>query len=278
VSRTRLAARLGGVSPVRAAVLPRRAEPTGPGRIFVGTSGWHYAHWVGPVYPPGTRAADFLAHYAQRFGTVEINSTFYHLPARESLARWRDTVPRDFRFACKASRFITHMKKLAPGGPGLGRFLDAVAALGPKLGPILFQLPPRWELDLDRLARFLRLLPGTRRFAFEFRDPSWLRAETYALLAEHGAALCLYELAGRRTRPRTTADFVYVRLHGPAGAYRGTYPARTLRRWAARCTTWTREGRDVYCYFDNDERGYAARDALRLRGRLEGAGPGPSRG
>lgn len=186
-------------------------------RIHIGTSGWHYEHWVGPFYPEAVPAEDYLSFYAERFAAVEVNNTFYQLPARETLVSWRDGTPGDFLFACKASRYITHMKKLKDPRDSLRRFFEVVEALDPKLGPILFQLPPRWHVDVERLEGFLEALPAGRRYAFEFRDESWFAAEVYDALARHNAAFCIYDLAGRRSPVEVTADFAYVRLHGSYG-------------------------------------------------------------
>ena len=156
-----------------------------------------------------------LAHYIQHFDTVELNNTFYQLPAKTALSNWRDSTPPNFHFAVKGSRFLTHMKKLKGAQDGLSRFLDAVDVLEPKLGPILFQLPPNWDLDADRLADFLALLPGYRRCVFEFRNPTWNTQQTYDLLAQHNAAYCIYDLAGYLSPSCVTSDFAYIRLHGP---------------------------------------------------------------
>jgi uncharacterized protein YecE (DUF72 family) len=232
-----------------------------PGRIWVGTSGWRYDHWIGPFYPNGTAAGAFLLFYSRYFATVEINSTFYGLPKAASLASWLADTPPDFIFACKASRYITHMKKLKDPEAGLTRFFTAIEPLGPKLGPILFQLPPRWRLNISRLEEFLQALPAHHRYAFEFRDESWLTAETFALLRKHGTALCCYDLADHQSPQEITGDFCYVRLHGPAAAYEGSYDNNALLVWAERLLTWSKTGRDCYCYFDNDEAGYAAQNA-----------------
>lgn len=238
-------------------------------QIHIGTSGWHYAHWVGPFYPEGTKPKEFLPYYAEHFSAAEINNTFYQLPAPETLAQWRDMTPEGFVFACKASRYITHMKKLKDPQESIKRFFEVTEKLGKKLGPVLFQLPPRWHVDVARLEAFLDALPGRCRYTFEFRDESWFDAEVYRALARHNAAFCIYDLAGRRSAIEVTADFVYVRLHGPDGAYRGSYDGRTLSGWVRRFLGWRGEGRDVYCFFDNDEKGYAASDALRTLDMLE---------
>ena len=239
------------------------------GRIHIGTSGWHYDHWIGHFYPPDSSSEQFLSFYTRYFRTVEINNTFYHLPAQKSLVDWRDGTPKDFLFACKASRFITHMKKLKDPQQSVPRFFAAIDILGDKLGPVLFQLPPRWHANIERLRMFLRELPKGYRYAFEFRDESWFASDTYDALADHNAAFCIYDLAGRQSPDAVTADFVYIRLHGPDGPYRGQYGGRVLYGWAKRCLRWSNERMDVYCYFDNDEKGYAARDALALQNLVE---------
>jgi uncharacterized protein YecE (DUF72 family) len=237
-------------------------------RIHIGTSGWHYPHWRGFFYPEKLKRSDFLSYYAERFHTVEINNSFYRLPARETLAEWRRTVRPGFVFSLKGSRYITHMKKLKdPRGP-VHEFLERISTLEGSLGPILFQLPPGWRFDGDRLNGFLGALPGGYRYAMEFRDPSWLREEVYEVMSRHGVAFCMYELAGRRSPKRITADFVYVRLHGPEGAYRGQYATQVLAGWAVSFSAWAGKGMEIFCYFDNDEAGYAAQDAARLQQML----------
>ncbi len=205
-----------------------------------------------------------LAHYIQHFDTVELNNTFYKLPAESSLLSWRDSTPPGFHFAVKGSRFLTHMKKLNNAEEGLRRFLDVVTVLDPKLGPILFQLPPNWTLDLDRLGAFLDLLPR-RRCAFEFRNDTWNTAQTYDLLAKHNAGYCIFDLAGYVAPFQVTADFSYIRLHGPGGKYQGSYSDASLEEWAQKIRKWREKLAAVYVYFDNDDSGYAPRDALRLK-------------
>ena len=233
--------------------------------VQVGTSGWHYEHWRGPFYPDDLRAHRFLAYYAHRFPTVEINNSFYRLPSERALTTWRETAPPGFIFAVKASRFITHLKKLKDPERSLAPFLERIALLGEKLGPILFQLPPRWHFDAARLAGFLAALPAGHRYALELRDRSWINEGALDLLSAHGAAFCIYELDGYLSPQEVTADFVYIRLHGPGGPYQGRYDHRTLTAWADAISTWSRQGREVFCYFDNDEAGYAAQDAARLQ-------------
>jgi len=234
------------------------------GLIHIGTSGWHYAHWKGPFYPKNITSPEFLEYYADHFSTVEINNSFYRLPEQESIQSWYDNVPADFVFAVKASRYITHMKKLKDPEQPLSALLGKIGILKEKLGPILFQLPPSWRINAERLKSFVEKLPSNHTYAFEFRNTSWFDASIYKILEEHGAAFCIYHLSGLLSPRRVTANIVYVRLHGPGSAYQGQYDLQALSDWAQAFLTWRREGREVYCYFDNDEAGYAARDALRL--------------
>jgi uncharacterized protein YecE (DUF72 family) len=237
--------------------------------LRIGTSGWHYQHWRENFYPPGEPPS--LVRYAERFDTVEINNSFYRLPSPETFQAWRDKTPPDFLFAVKASRFITHMKKLTDPEGSFGKFFAAVAHLGPKLGPILFQLPPGWRCNALRLEEFLTVIsPRRLRCAFEFRNETWFGPEIEQILARHNAAFCIYDIAQRRSPLPATADFVYVRLHGPeAAAYAGSYSDAALAEWVDRIASWRDQGRDVFCYFDNDQKAYAAADALRLKAMLE---------
>ncbi len=233
--------------------------------IRIGTSGWHYKHWVGPFYPAGMPSAKMLSFYVERFDSVELNNSFYHLPKKSSLENWRDSTPEGFRFAVKGSRFITHMKKLKDPEQALKRFFDCAEILEPKLGPILFQLPPNWELDAERFETFLNALPDHHRYAFEFRNASWSVPQIYDLLGRHRAAYCIFDLAGTQSPMEVTTDFAYIRLHGPGGKYQGSYSDPALSKWAERITKWKSELNSVYVYFDNDDSGYAAHDALRLK-------------
>jgi len=234
-------------------------------KIHIGTSGWHYKHWMGNFYPPEVKSKGFTDYYIRFFRTVEINNSFYKLPSFETFANWRAAVPDDFIFAVKASRYITHMKKLKEPQEGLSRLFNNINALEEKLGPILFQLPPMWKLNLERLRDLLRLLPPYYRYTFEFRHHSWYTPEVLELLRQHNAAFCVYELEYHQSPLEVTADFAYVRLHGPEGKYAGSYSESTLQWWANQCRAWQQASLDVYVYFDNDQLGYAAFNALRLQ-------------
>lgn len=236
--------------------------------LHIGTSGWSYAHWKGPFYPPDIQGEAMLGFYCRHFQSVEINNSFYHLPHIATLEHWRDNTPAGFVFSVKASRYITHMKKLNDPEESLSALLERIKSLGDKLGPILFQLPPNWRYNHERLSGFLSSLSRDFLYAFEFRDQSWLNEKCYDLLTRHNVAFCIYELDGFLSPREVTTDFVYVRLHGPGGPYQGNYDSRTLAGWAGAFSTWSAQGRSIYCYFDNDEKGYAADNAKALQSML----------
>jgi uncharacterized protein YecE (DUF72 family) len=250
-----------------------RARSKSEAEVRIGTSGWHYKHWLGNFYPEKLSFPKMLKYYCEHFDTVEINNSFYMLPQTATLEGWRDATPRNFKFAIKASRFLTHNLKLKNPENALKNFLPRAEALGEKLGPILFQLPPKWRVNRERLQQFLEALPKYHRYTFEFREPSWINSEVCDLLRKHNAAFCIYELAGFQSPLEVTADFVYVRLHGPGDKYQGSYDQRTLLTWARRIDTWAGRGLDVFVYFDNDQAGYAAHDALTLKRLLGSAQP-----
>ncbi len=235
---------------------------------YIGTSGWQYEHWKGAFYPKEITQQEMLASYATRFQAVEVNNSFYRLPKIETLEHWNETVPPGFLFAVKASRYLTHMKKLKNVEDSVNRFFERVDILSDRLAPVLFQLPPNWHCNPERLADFLSMLPQGHRYVFEFRDESWFDDRIYHLLEEAGAAFCIYDLAGHLSPKQLTAEFVYVRLHGPGAAYQGSYQTEELCGWAGALSSWTRQGKDVFCFFDNDQKGYAAENALKLKEML----------
>jgi uncharacterized protein YecE (DUF72 family) len=233
--------------------------------VRIGTSGWHYKHWIGKFYPAGLPASQMFDYYQRFFDTVELNNSFYRLPTPEAFAAWRDAAPSKFLFAVKGSRFLTHNKKLKEPEQALQNLLPRAEVLGRKLGPILFQLPPKWGVNVERLETFLQVLPPQHRYAFEFREPSWHTERVYEILRKYNAAYCIYELAGFQSPILLTANFSYVRLHGPGAKYQGSYTAEALTRWAAQLVAWSPKLRNVYVYFDNDDSGYAVYNALELR-------------
>jgi uncharacterized protein YecE (DUF72 family) len=236
------------------------------GDLRIGTSGWNYDGWKGTFYPEKISGGKMLATYAGTFKTVEVNGTFYKLPEPDTVRQWTETVPADFLFSVKASRYITHMKKLKDPEEGLRNLFRVLEPFGRKLGAVLVQCPPNWRVNLDRLEHFLKSLSSDYRYTFEFRDHSWLCEGVYTLLEKHHAALCIYDYEQYQSPERVTTDFVYLRLHGPeAQAYKGSYRDEVLREHARRCREWNRQGLTVYCYFDNDEKAHAPDDARRLR-------------
>jgi uncharacterized protein YecE (DUF72 family) len=246
---------------------PRRAahKAAATAKVFIGTSGWTYDGWRGPFYPRDVPKTRWLAWYATRFATAEINGSFYRTPSLETVRGWRHQTPSGFVLAWKASKFITHWKRLSPkSANSIALMVARLEALGPKAGPVLFQLPPHFTADRDRLAAFLPLLPAAYRYAFEFRDGSWYNDAIFDLLHAHGCALCLSDHHEAPAPWEVTARHVYVRGHGPTGEYRDNYPDKTLRRWADAIAAWTRQRRTVYVYFDNDQKSAAPADARRL--------------
>ncbi|WP_448639039.1 DUF72 domain-containing protein [Geodermatophilus sp. URMC 63] len=235
--------------------------------VHVGTSGWSYDHWDGILYPPGTPPRDRLAHYVRRFGTVELNASFYRWPRTATFAGWRDRLPEGFRLSVKAPRGLTHAKRLYAPEAWVERMTAAWHELDGKRAVLLVQLHPAAARDDARLEYFLSLLPDWVQVAVEFRHPSWHVEEVFALLERHGAAYCVMSGAGLPCVLRATAPFVYVRLHGPddASLYAGSYPDADLRWWADRIAEWARDGRDVHAYFNNDGHGHAVRNAETLR-------------
>lgn len=245
-------------------------------RIRIGCSGWAYKHWRGLFYPDGVPQRCWFDFYAGHFDTVEINNSFYRLPPAETFASWRDQAPPGFCYAVKANRFLTQAKKLKDCGEPLDRMMAAVRALGDRLGPILYQLPPRFGINLERLESFLRLLPRDAVNVFEFREKSWLTDETLALLDRHGASFCAHDMAGSATERRAVGPVAYVRFHGAGGKYWGRYSDEALRGWADWMAGEARSGRPVWAYFNNDIGGHAIHDARTLKAMVAQMSPLPS--
>ena len=234
-------------------------------RVLIGTSGWHYDSWRGPFFPKGLPPREQLAYYAGRFSTTELNGVFYRTPSRAAVSGWKRQTGSDFVFAWKASRFITHWKRLSENSVNSLELLEErLSLLGRKAGPVLFQLPPNFPANPQRLAAFLKLLPKRRRYSFEFRHPSWYAPPILRMLSERNISLCISDHHDAPAPWKRTADFVYIRGHGPGGRYRGRYSRTTLVRWARRIRSWKRQGCDVYVYFDNDQKSAAPADAAEL--------------
>lgn len=236
-----------------------------PARVRIGCSGWIYRHWRGLFYPETLPVKRWFAHYAESFDTVEINNSFYRLPKPETFDAWREQAPPGFCYAVKANRFLTQAKKLKDCEEPLERMMASFRHLGDRLGPILYQLPPRFKLNLDRLESFLRLVPGATTAVFEFREPSWYSDEVMALLDRHGAGICVHDMPGSVSPRIATGPVAYVRFHGAESKYWGRYPDDRLRDWADWIAAEARGGRPVWAYFNNDPEAQAIDDALTLR-------------
>lgn len=228
----------------------------------IGTSGYQYDHWRGVLYDRQLPKRKWFSRYTKAFDTVEINNTFYRLPEISVFQSWRQQAPSGFLYALKFSRYGSHLKRLREPEDTIGIFVERAERLGPHLGPILVQLPPRWRADPDRLAAFLGAAPRKYRWAVEFRDASWLRDDVFEILRAHEAALCIHDLVERHPLV-ITAAWVYLRFHG--GGYGGSYTHQFLSAQAARIANWLNDGLDVYAYFNNDLDGHAVRNARDLR-------------
>ena len=236
--------------------------------LRVGCSGWQYKHWRNDFYPAELPASRWLEHYASAFDTVEINNSFYRLPEPHSFASWRERVPPHFLFAVKVSRYLTHRKKLKEPEAPVDLFVSRATHLGSALGPLLYQLPPRWTLNLERLEAFLRVLPPALTHVVEFRDPTWYVDGVFEALAAHGVSLCLHDMEGSATGLRRVGPVVYLRFHGPA-RYQGAYSSERLAATAGWCRDRLAKGTPVYAYFNNDIGGHATRDAVRFRALVD---------
>lgn len=235
---------------------------------FIGTSGWSYGHWKENFYPGEIKQADWLKYYSSVFSTVEVNTTFYHVPLLSTVKKWKATVSENFSFSIKASRYITHQKRLHDCKESLAYLFSHIDQLKNKMGPILFQLPPSFHANKDLLADFINLLNKKHRYVFEFRHLTWFEEDIYELLSKKNIALCITDLNGKLTPEVITADFTYLRLHGPKRAYQGSYGPVKLRAWKKKIQKWNDSGTSVYCYFDNDEKGYAIEDARTIQDYL----------
>jgi uncharacterized protein YecE (DUF72 family) len=239
-------------------------------RAWIGTSGWTYDGWRGPFYPKDVPKKQWLDWYGNQFATTEINGSFYRTPSLAAVRAWRDHSPQHFLFAWKASKFITHWKRLTERCENSIALMETrLEALSPKVGAVLFQLPPQFSKNRERLAAFLAMLPRRYRYAFEFRHQSWYDDDILELLHARDVSLCLSDHHDAPSPWEATARHVYVRGHGPGGRYKDHYPDAMLRRWAREIAKWKRQRRTVFVYFDNDQKSAAPKDARRLIELLE---------
>ncbi len=232
--------------------------------LHIGTSGFYYDHWIGKCYPETISKRDLLHYFVQKFKTVEINSTFYHLPRQSTIAHWLEVSPDDFLFTLKANRSITHIKKLKDAGKEVRTFIHLIKPMKEKLGVILFQLPPSLKLDIGLLDNFLSGLPKGYRYALEFRHASWMDQVVFDLLALHSVGFCINDFGKKQTPRIVTAPFVYLRMHGPGGRYNGKYDKEQIAALCAAIKRFVADGKEVFCYFNNDMEGYAWENAQEL--------------
>jgi len=232
--------------------------------IRIGCSGWNYRHWRGAFYPDALPVKRWFDHYAGAFDTVEINNSFYRLPKPETFAKWRDQAPPGFRFAVKANRFLTQAKKLRDCADPIARMMAPVRELRETLGPILYQLPPRFRANPERLDEFLALLPRDLTHVFEFREASWHGDEVLAVLERHGASFCTHDMPGLEVPRLAIGPIAYVRFHGSSGKYWGRYSDEALGGWRDWMLAQAEAGREVWAYFNNDIHAEAIADALNL--------------
>ena len=236
--------------------------------IRIGTSGWHYVHWSGRFYPEGLGKSKWFQHYATHFDTVEINNTFYQLPKQQTFENWHKQAPKNFLYTVKANRYITHIKRLKDVSEPLERFFKRACLLKGNLGAILYQLPPSFHKDLDRLEGFVRLLGKKLTAVFEFRHESWFSEDTYKLLDKFGAGFCTHDMPGIESPRVITGKVIYIRFHGSTGKYQGNYTKPMLEDWAQWIKENIKQVRSVYAYFNNDINANAVRNAKTLKEQL----------
>lgn len=238
---------------------------TGPAPVRIGCSGWVYRHWRGLFYPEKLAVKRWFAFYASEFDTVEINNSFYRLPKAETFDLWREQAPPGFCYAVKANRFVTQAKKLKECEEPIERMMAQFRHLGPRLGPVLYQLPPRFKVNLERLESFLAIVPKDVTNVFEFRDPSWYCDAVLDLLERHGTSFCAHDMPGSASPRLAVGPAAYLRFHGGLSKYYGRYPDERLLDWAGWIGEQARAGRAVWAYFNNDPEAHAIHDAQTLR-------------
>ena len=239
-------------------------------KIYIGTSGWSYNDWAdGVFYPPDISNREWLKFYSKHFSTVEINASFYRQMSAKTYKKWHNTAPKDFIFSVKISRFLTHIKKLNDPKEPWQRFINNAKILKEKLGPILVQLPPNFKINSERLENLLRIIPKKYKIAFEFRHETWFCDEVYQILKKYNAALVFADFKNIPAVEKITADFIYIRMHGPKDLYSSKYTAGQLKKLADKIKIWNKEVNEVYFYFNNDTEGYAVDNALELKRNLK---------
>ncbi len=233
--------------------------------IRVGTSGWSYDDWRGRFYPEDIAKTKWLEYFCKEFDTVEINNTFYHLPKNKTVKNWRDTVGDNFLFTAKASRYITHVKKLNDPEDSIDKFFDVINSFEDKLGLVLYQLPPNLHINEEKLENFLEAIPRKENSVFEFRHDSWYEKSIFDLLEKYNCGFCIHDMTGNESPRRVTSELMYLRFHGASGKYQGNYPDKMIEKWAEWVKENSRGVKRVFAYFNNDLKGYAVKNAMSLR-------------
>ncbi len=234
-------------------------------KIYIGTSGYSYKNWSGDFYPKDLKKSEWLQYYAKKFSTVEINNTFYNLPKKETFKNWANKTPQNFLFAIKASRYITHMKKLKDCKEPIEKLLDASSGLGSKLGPILFQLPGNLKKNTKKLKKFISMLHSDKLYAFEFRDESWFDDDVYKILDDSGCAIIISSSPKFPYHEKVVGNFCYIRLHGRKKLYSSSYSGNELKKFASIAKKCRKDGLKSFIYFNNDAKGHAFRNALAIK-------------
>jgi uncharacterized protein YecE (DUF72 family) len=234
-------------------------------KVFIGTSGWFYDDWWGRFYPKNLPKGKALEFYSKTFDTVELNASFYHLPKKITFENWRKNTPTGFTFSVKGNRFITQNLKLSRPNKPVERFFKEVKGLEKKLEGVLWQLPPNFGKDLERLEEFLKILPKNTKNAFEFRHKSWLSADIYKSLEKHKAGWVIQSSKKWPAAEVITSNFIYLRFHGIGSLYSSDYSDKELKEWAEKINKWLKEGLDVYAYFNNDDNVNAVKNSLKLK-------------
>lgn len=238
-------------------------------QYYIGTSGWHYDDWRGRFYPEKLPKTQWLEFYAKHFSTLELNNTFYHLPSENAFKNWYSSSPPDFIFAVKASRYITHIKRLKDCGDEANKFTSRAVLLKEKLGPLLYQLPPGLHRDDGKLNDFLKVLPSEGKHVIEFRDESWFKEEVYEILRQYKVGFCIFDMPKFTSPIIATTDFAYIRFHGSDSLYSSCYTDKEIANWSEKIKRLAKKLESIYIYFNNDIAGYAIENASTLRGYLE---------
>ena len=237
-------------------------------KFYIGTSGWHYEHWK-DIFYHDLKTVKWLNYYSVHFDTVELNNSFYHLPTEKAFKHWHDSVPENFIFSVKVSRYITHIKRLKNSNEAMDKFLSRAGFLDDKLGVLLYQLPPQMKLNLERLEEFLAYLPASLQHVFEFRNESWIVGPTFDLLRKYHAGFCIFNMPGYSSPLITTSGFSYIRFHGSEGLYSSNYSNIELKKWAKDIKKLSADLESVYIYFNNDAGAYAIDNAQMLKRLLD---------